>query len=117
MGYLEEMKKIHPSVLTVVAIESDWIQKVREMVTLDNYFEEIKVKMEEAKLDPKFYQMKSGLIYYKGRLLISPCSPLIQTLISKHHDTPQGHSGYVKTMQRLKKIVNWKGLEQCEGVY
>jgi len=39
----------------VVAIESDWIQKVREMVTLDNYFEEIKVKMEEVNIDPKFY--------------------------------------------------------------
>jgi len=61
--------------------------------------------------------MKYGLINYKGRLLISPCSPLIQTLISKHHDTPQGHSGYAKTMQRLKKIVNWKGLKNSVREY
>jgi len=33
-------------------------------------------------------------------------------LISEHHDTPTGgHSGYKKTLQRLKKIAYWKGMK------
>ena len=38
-------------------------------------------------------------------------------LIFEHHDTPQGHSGYDKTLQRLKKAVYWKGLKASVRQY
>jgi len=107
-----------PSLLTVVAVESDWIQQVREMVISDNYFEDIKIKLDGGKLDPRLYQKKSGLIDYNGRILISPNSTLTQVLILEHHDTPQGgHSGYAKFLQRLKKVVYWKGFKNSVRDY
>jgi len=98
------------SLLTIIAVESEWINKVREMVESDSYFIDLKQKWRTCQRNSKLYQEKSGLIYYKGRILISPNSPLTQLLISEHHDTPQGgYSGYEKTLQRLKRIVYWRG--------
>ena len=63
-------------------------------------------------LDVNKYQKRGGLYYYKGKLLVNPASTLTQTLMSEHHDTPEGgHSGYEKTWQRLKRAVYWKGMK------
>jgi len=85
------------SLLTVVAVESNWINQVKEMVNSDDYFEDIQSKLNSGKLDSRLYQQSAGLIYYKGRILINPSSPLTQLFISEYHDIPQGgHSGYEK---------------------
>jgi len=57
-----------------------------EMVESDDYFKNIKIKVKEGKLDPGKYQLKSGLVYYKGRILVNPTSSLTQILIAEHHD-------------------------------
>jgi len=50
--------------------------------------------------------------------LIDPASNLTQLLIAEHHDTSVGGlSGYEKTLQRLKKIVYWKGLKSSIRAY
>ena len=91
---------------------------MREMVESDDYFQVIKTKLSEGKLDPGQYQLRSGLVYYKGRILINPTSSLTQTLIAEHHDTPsEGHSGYDKTLQKLKKAVHWRGLKNSVKHY
>lgn len=101
------------SLLTMVAVESDWVIKAREMVQSDSYFDEINTKLEAGKLDPRLYQKRSGLIYNEGRVLIRPNSPLTQFLITDitdHHHTPQGgHSGCTKTLQRLRKYLIVEG--------
>jgi len=67
------------------------------MVESDDYFKGIKTKLEEGKQDPGKYQLKSGLVYYKGRILINPTSSLPQILIAEHHDTPAGgHQDMIK---------------------
>ena len=49
-----------PSVLTIVAVESDWLTKAREMVQSDSYFDEVKSKLEAGKLDARLYQERQG---------------------------------------------------------
>ena len=80
------------SLLAVLAVESDWVSQVRKKVESDDYSKRIKTKLEEGKLDPGKYQLKSGLVYFKGRILINPTSSLTQILITKNHDTPAGGS-------------------------
>ena len=51
-------------------------------------------------------------------MLINPTSPLTTWLISEHHDTPEGgHSGYVRTIQKLRKMVYWKGMKNSVRTY
>jgi len=69
-------------------------------------------------LNPGFYQKMRNIFFYKNRILLSPSSPLTQLLLTEHHDTPMGgHSGYEKTLQRLKKVVYWRGMKGIETLH
>jgi len=90
--------------LMVTAVESDWVEQVKAMVQTDDYFQSLNTKWEAGTLDPSVYQKKNGLFYYKSKILINPTAPLTGLLIVEHHDKPvRGHTGYEKTLQRLKK--------------
>jgi len=62
------------------------------MVDSDDYFKDIQSKLNFGKLGFRLHQQRADLIYYKGRVLINPSSPLTQLLISEHHDTPTGRT-------------------------
>ena len=63
--------------------------------------------MLNGKLAPlKLSCIRRGIFYYKGRTLLKPASSLTEVLIAELHDTPTGgHSGYVKTLHRLRKVA------------
>ena len=62
---------------------------------------------------------EENIFCYKNRIMLSPSSSLNQRLISDYHDTPVGgHSGYEKTLQRLKKTGLLEGhKKQCLVLY
>jgi len=94
------------SLMMVTAVESNWVEQVRQLVQTDPYFIELNSKWESGNSEPQLYQKKDGLFYYRGRILLSPDRHITELLISEHHDTPRGgHSGYERTLQRLKKMV------------
>jgi len=61
--------------LMVTAVESDGVKQVKTMVQTDGYFQELNTKWETSILDPRVYQKKNGLFYYRNRILINPTSP------------------------------------------
>ena len=92
--------------LMITAVETDWVDQVRTRVQTDDYFHNINTKWEQGTLDPKVYHKRDGQFYYKNTILLSPSSPLNQLITSELHDTLTGrHSGYEKTLQRVKKII------------
>lgn len=92
-------------------VETNWLEKVEEMVQYDEYFQELNKQWEDGILAPELHQKKHGIFYYRNKILLNPASDLTHLLISEHHKTPTGrHSGYEKMLQRLKKIVYWKGI-------
>ena len=105
--------------MVLSGVESNWVNLVREMVQTDQYFKELEIKFDAETLEPLLYQKKGGTYYYKGRiLLISPTSPLIQLLISEHHNTPTGgHSGFERTLQRLNRAIYWRGMKKSVSAF
>jgi len=64
-------------------------------------------------LDPQKYSYRDGLLFYKHKILLGQ-SPQIkpQILASVHSDQTEGHSGYEKTLHRVKRNFYWKGMRK-----
>lgn len=101
----------HSSRATSV-LEPSWLIEVRDMVAHSPFFAEIQKKAEEGTL-PSTKYMKIGRVwFYKGRILLGPNSALYSTIFHDHHDAPGGgHSGYKKTLRRIKHSFWWLGLK------
>ena len=104
------------STLVVTAVEMDWLDQLRSMVTTEEFFKDLNAKWEAGTLNPGEYQKRGNLFYYKNRILLSPST---QLLISEHHDTPVGgHSGYEKNTTKVQEIGLLEGNEvQYQAVY
>jgi len=102
----------------LTTIDSISLEQVRRSMLSDEFLKDLNKRWEENKVDTRLYQKRGGMFYYKNRILLSPDNPLTKTLISEHQDSPWGgHSGYERTLQRLQKIVYWKGLERSVRQY
>ncbi|KAH1034725.1 hypothetical protein GYH30_054917 [Glycine max] len=59
------------------------------------------------------FTVKQGVLFYHGRLVISPNSPSIPMLLEEFHSTPTGgHSGYLRTYRRLAENLYWVGMQK-----
>ena len=87
-----------------------WFEMVKEMYKESVVFAELVVKWQDGKLNRQKYNMVDGLLYYKGRLVIVDEGNLKSLLLYEFHSSPTvGHSGYEKTIARMKPNVYWKG--------
>ncbi|KAJ6795221.1 Uncharacterized protein M6B38_227580 [Iris pallida] len=99
-------------------VQADWIQQLKNQWQTSEYFLQMQEKWDKGKLNTEKYSMKDGLLYYKNRVIIDPTSDLTLKLIKEHHDVLQaGHSGYLKTLQRLKKGCYWTGMKSAVKKY
>ncbi|KAK8957341.1 hypothetical protein KSP39_PZI000693 [Platanthera zijinensis] len=59
------------------------------------------------------YHLLGTRLYYRGRLVIPATSPWRATMIREFHASPTGgHAGILRTLQRVKANVFWKGLQR-----
>ncbi|KAJ9550331.1 hypothetical protein OSB04_014376 [Centaurea solstitialis] len=57
------------------------------------------------------YEVRSGILYYKGRLVIPRNSKWIPELLAEFHKSATGgHSGYYRTYRRLAANIYWPGM-------
>ena len=67
--------------------------------------------MNSRKNVPKGYSLQNGLLLYKGRIYLGTCEALKTAILHQVHDSPLGgHSGFLKTLHRVKKDFYWPGL-------
>ena len=60
---------------------------------------------------PKGYSLQNGLLPYKGRIYLGTCEALKVDVLHQIHDNPLGgHSGFLKTLHRVKRDFYWLGL-------
>lgn len=88
-----------------------------------------KKKLDEVKDDPEIqdmiqtvlsapdskpgYSVKQGVLFYHGRLVLSPKSPSIPLLSEEFHCTPTGgHSGFLRTYRKLADNLYWLGMQK-----
>lgn len=90
-----------------------WVDKVKEQYLLDSMFQDLLQKWHSNNLDPQKYSFQSGLLLYKGRILLGTDEQLKQEVLHYLHSDPlAGHSGYERTMQRARKDFYWKGMKR-----
>ena len=67
--------------------------------------------MNSGKNVPKGYSLQNGLLLYKGRIYLGTCEALKTVVLHQVHDSPlRGHSGFLKTLHRVKRDFYWLGL-------
>ena len=113
MGYQFEVI-YKPEIENKVANALSRIDQNQELNSIisNPYWLEFSIIKEEIKQDPSLTQLKNtllinpaakpgltlrdDLLFYKGRLVLSPTSTLIPKLLQEHHSTPiGGHSGFI----------------------
>ncbi|GAU40665.1 hypothetical protein TSUD_83440 [Trifolium subterraneum] len=81
-----------------------WIEskKLLDEVSSDPYIQSlIQTVLDNPAAKPGF-AVKQGVLFYHGRLVLSPQSPSIPHLLEEFHATPaSGHSGFLRTYRRL----------------
>jgi hypothetical protein len=59
------------------------------------------------------FEVRQGILFYQGRLVISPSSPSIPLLLDEFHKTPTGgHSGFLRTYRRIADTLYWVGMQK-----
>lgn len=85
----------------------DWAQEADQDPTLQ------KIK-QDLLLNPSShsgYELKQGVLRYKGRLVLSPQSNRIPVILAECHSTvARGHSGIFRTYKRVASFLHWPGM-------
>jgi len=90
-----------------------WLDLSKASYNSDVVYQDLLSKLADPKnLPPAGYSLQNGLILYKNKIYISPTSFLIPLILQKMHDNPiGGHSGYLKTLYRVKYDFYWQGMK------
>lgn len=92
--------------------------EVRRVIQTDPFITKIMADL-NAGLDlPKGYVIDHGVLKFKGRIVLPPNCSLISRLLHLYHDTPMGgHSGELKTYQRIAATWFWTGMRKAVAHY
>lgn len=78
--------------------------------------EKLKALKDKTSEDPK-YSVLDSLLFYEN-LLVVPDRELQNQLTISHHDTlPAGHSGYKRTLARLRELYWWPKMSKFVNNY
>jgi hypothetical protein len=73
-----------------------------EEVSKDPYIQKLLSDVLANKSKKPGFEVRQGVLFYQGRLVLSPTSPSIPLLLDEFHTTPTGgHSGFLRTYRRL----------------
>ena len=85
-----------------------WIEQVTSSYTDDFKWQELITKLSIDPAVVQYFTLQSGILRYKGRVLIGNAGQLkMQLLESFHKSALVGHSGERATYQRLKSVFYW----------
>jgi len=88
-------------------------KKLLEEVAKDPAIQKIMTEVQNQQEIKAGYEVKQGVLFYHGRLVISPTSPSIPLLLEEFHSTPSGgHSGFLRTYRRLAENIYWIGMQK-----
>lgn len=86
---------------------------IRDEVQADKELADLRQSLQNDPNSLPNYSLLDGLLFFKGRLMLSKESKLIPSLLAEFHDTPMGgHSGFTKTYKKLAGNFFWKGMKQ-----
>jgi len=88
-------------------------QKLLDELVNDPYVQKLTEEVQQTPDKKPGFEVKQGVLFYHGRLVISPESPSILVLLEEFHSTPTGgHSGFLRTYRRLSDNLYWVGMQK-----
>lgn len=91
-----------------------WLPQIKQ----DSFVQQVTQDILAGKPTPKGYTVHQDQLLYKGRLVVPAKSPLVNLLLREYHDSPAGgHSGDLKTYQRLATEWFWPGMRRAVWRY
>lgn len=83
--------------------------RIKSLASTDPYMIDLDIKATAKPGQP--YSWKSGLLFYKNRVVIPPTSDLPIQLLQEFHDSPiGGHSGVLRTFKRIAQQFYWPSM-------
>ena len=101
-------------------LASSWAhwEKFEQIIKQDPFILKLSDDISSGQSVPKGYSLDRGVLKYKGRLVIPNRLDMVQPLMFEYHDSPMGgHSGSLKTYQRLAADWFWPGMRKAVTQY
>ena len=81
-----------------------WLEELKQEYVTDPDYASKLSQLHSGHLDLVCYTTYNNLHFYKGRLYLSPTSPLRPKILHELHDSSSsGHPGYDKTLHRVRR--------------
>lgn len=97
--------------LIYVPFWSNW-QSISAEVQGDSKLQQIIAELQRDSDSHPGFELRQGVLFYQGRLVVPEKSEWIPKLLQEFHETPQGgHSGFYKTYRRLADNLYWRGMK------
>jgi hypothetical protein len=93
-------------------IQPDWIIEARDEWKNDEKVWTLTQRLQQDSSASDTFTWKNESLWYKDRLYLCKNSQLKQKVLLELHTSPiGGHSGFLKTYHRVKKVFFWDGLK------
>jgi hypothetical protein len=78
----------------------------------DPYMLKLHHKLQHNPAAVPHYKVQDGIMFFKGRIVIPPTTPLKQEIRKEFHSSKfAGHSGILRTLKRLAQIFVWVAMK------
>lgn len=88
-----------------------WIEELKDSYHYTPELQQLLHQLESGLAWLRFFSLHNGLILYKGRVFVDSHCSLKSKILHLVHDSPLGgHSGFLKSLHRLKQDFFWVGM-------
>ncbi|XP_061375386.1 uncharacterized protein LOC133317533 [Gastrolobium bilobum] len=96
------------SLMAAATVQVELLDTLRQENHSSPFFQQIYKSIAEDPSSNAHYKAYDGLLFYKGKLLLDPSSPLVHQVLHENHSTfMSGHTGIQKTMARVSASFSW----------
>ena len=90
-----------------------WVAELKASYVADPTIQAILSTFQEGGIPLKGFSLVDGLLFFKGKIYWGPTSDLKSSILEHVHNGPLGgHSGYMKTLHRVKQDFYWPGMKK-----
>jgi hypothetical protein len=103
-------------VVALSRIESNFLDKIKEMSKLDTTYLKLAEQVKEGIV--RWYWLEDGLLYTNGHRLYIPIGGLQRDLLKESHDSKWvGHPGMERMYALLSRSYYWPGMREEVELY
>jgi hypothetical protein len=108
---VKEESSIEDTLFSITFPNPTWVEDIKRSYESDPESQSRIAKVLADAENSSKYNLRSGLLLYKGCIVVGNVDSLRTQILHLVHDNPTaGHSGYQKTLHRAKQDFYWPGL-------